>query len=161
VISDKHRALAGRKTLLFFHEPVQGIDIRVRRGIVPGHLQVGQLSNNVDAHRQSIRLRRSPGHVRWARMPAAAAGNKKDILLFLFCYPAEDVFADEVVNVHRRLRIGDGSTGLEQRTGSAGRYADILVSDQPFGLDGGDGIVIDLNAVLNAQFYDGHLIILV
>jgi hypothetical protein len=95
-------------------------------------------------------------------MPAAAAaGNKKDILLFLFCYPAEDVFADEVVNVHRRLRIGDGSTGLEQRTGSAGRYADILVSDQPFGLDGGDGIVIDLNAVLNAQFYDGHLIILV
>src|SRR4030067_3590381 len=79
----------------------------------------------------------------------------------LLLYLSEGIFADEVYNVHSRLRFGNGSTRSKEFSCAPGIYAEKHVPNQTFRLDGGNGIVIDLDVFLDSYFHHRPLVVLV
>src|SRR5262249_51179189 len=62
-------------------------------------------------------------------------------------YLAEDVLGEELLDVDRRLHLGDPAVGLEDPIGAPGADADVLLADQPLRLDGRDRVLLDSHPV--------------
>src|SRR4030043_982076 len=79
----------------------------------------------------------------------------------LLPYLSEGILADEVYNVHSRLRFDNGSARSKEFSCAPGIYAEKHVPNQPFRLDGDNGIVIDPDVVLDSYFHHRLLVLLV
>src|SRR4030043_23775 len=79
----------------------------------------------------------------------------------LLPYLSEGILPDEVYNVHSRPCFGNGSTRSKEFSCAPGIYAEKHVTNQPFRLDGDNGIVIDPDVFLDFYFHHRLLVLLV
>src|SRR5687768_1667974 len=90
-----------------------------------------------------------PGASR-ASVSAAVSPSARTIVPLVRCRMqldlAEDVLGQQLFEVHGRLHLADASVGLDELVRAARADADVLLADEPLGLDGRDGVFLQLDA---------------
>src|SRR6185503_6623878 len=68
-------------------------------------------------------------------------------------YFSEDVLRQQLLDVHRRLHLGDAAVALDGLLRPAGIDPDVLFPDEPARLDGRDRVFLQLDAGLDAHVH--------